>query len=132
MYTKEEITEMLEGYREIRKTKLGEVPIYTRVRYFDERFKAGGMLLKVDKENETITLKNGTFIWKVKLERIKKIWIPEPEILEQKEIEREIRKEEREKERDDEKKEIKKCKELIRLIKSGEIEIVKKKSSKRR
>lgn len=116
---------MLEGYREIRKTKLGDVPIYTRVRYFDERFKAGGMLLKVDKENDTITLKNGTFVWKVKLEKIKKIWVPEPEVLEQKEIEREIRKEEKLKKKEEDDKEIEKCKELIRLIKRGEIQIVK-------
>ncbi len=116
---------MLEGYREIRKTKLGEVPIYTRIRYFDERFKAGGMLLSVDKDNETITLKNGTFIWKVKLEKIKKVWVPNPEVLEQKEIEREIRKEEKIKKKEEDEKEIEKCKELIRLIKRGEIQIVK-------
>jgi hypothetical protein len=132
MYTKQEISEMLQGYREIKKSKLVEVPIFTRIRYCDERFKAGGMLLSVDNDNETITLKNGTFIWKVKLKKIKNIWIPEPQILEQKEIQREIRKEERQKEKDDEKKEIEKCKELIRLIKSGEIEIIRKKSSKRR
>ena len=133
MYTKEQIVDMLEGYREVKKTRVQDIPRYTRVRYYDDRFKAGGMLINVNTEEQFMTLKNGDFIWKVKLEKIQKIWATDPEILKQRqkekkkeEIQLKLQKEQKEKDKQKEKEELAKCKALLDLVKKGEIKIVKK------
>lgn len=133
MYTKEQIVDMLEGYREVKKTRVQDIPRYTRVRYYDDRFKAGGMLINVNTEEQFMTLKNGDFIWKVKLEKIQKIWATDPEILKQRqkekkkeEIQLKLQKEQKEKDKQKEKEELAKCKALLDLVKKGEIQIVKK------
>ena len=133
MYTKEQIVDMLEGYREVKKTRVKDIPRYTRVRYYDDRFKAGGMLINVNTEEQFMTLKNGDFIWKVKLEKIQKIWATDPEILKQRqkekkkeEIQLKLQKEQKEKDKQKEKEELAKCKALLDLVKKGEIQIVKK------
>lgn len=133
MYTKEQIVDMLEGYREVKKTRVQDIPRYTRVRYYDDRFKAGGMLINVNTEEQFMTLKNGDFIWKVKLEKIQKIWATDPEILKQRqkekkkeEIQLKLQKEQKEKDKQMEKEELAKCKALLDLVKKGEIQIVKK------
>lgn len=113
-YTKEEIREMLKGYREVKKERIKDIPRYTRIRYYDDRFKSGGMFLGVDEK--MLTLKNGKFIWKVRLENLRKIWVTAPEILKEKERQKEKEKEE-----------IEKCKKLISMIKKGEVEIIRKK-----
>ena len=133
MYTKEQIVDMLEGYREVKKTRVQDIPRYTRVRYYDDRFKAGGMLINVNTEEKFMTLKNGDFIWKVKLDKIQKIWATDPEILKQRqkekkkeEIQLKLQKEQKEKDKQKEKEELAKCKALLDLVKKGEIQIVKK------
>ena len=133
MYTKEQIVDMLQGYREVKKTRVQDIPRYTRVRYYDDRFKAGGMLINVNTEEQFMTLKNGDFIWKVKLEKIQKIWATDPEILKQRqkekkkeEIQLKLQKEQKEKDKQKEKEELAKCKALLDLVKKGEIQIVKK------
>lgn len=133
MYTKEEIASMLMGYKEVKKSRVQDIPRYTRVRYYDDRFKAGGMLLNVNLEDRTITLKNGTYIWKVRMESIQKIWATDPEILKQREKEKRKEddmtnrdKERRNKEKQKEKEELEKCRALLNMVKKGEIQIVKK------
>ncbi len=74
IYSTNQIADMLVGYKEVKIGRLQDIPRYTRIRYCDqERFKPGGMLLNVNVENNYITLKNGTFIWKVNLDNIKKV-----------------------------------------------------------
>ena len=133
MYTKEDIASMLIGYKEVKKNRIQDIPRYTRVRYYDDRFKAGGMLLNVNLEDKTITLKNGTYIWKVKMESVQKIWATDPEILKQREKEKRKEddmtnrdKERRDKEKQKEKEELEKCRTLLNMVKKGEIQIVKK------
>jgi hypothetical protein len=124
IYTKEEIITMLTGYKEVKKNRIKDIPRYTRIRYYDDRFKAGGMLLNVNTEDKTITLKNGTFIWKVKIENIQKIWGTDPEILRQREKEK--NNEEKAKDKQREKDELEKCRVLLTMVKKGEVQIVKK------
>lgn len=71
-YTNDNIKEMLNGYTSV---KIENLELYKHVRYYDSKFRAGGMLLNVNFNDETILLKNGNFSWKVKFENIRKIWI---------------------------------------------------------
>lgn len=88
-YTDEEIDQMLEGYKRVKRDEnliriLKDLERKTWIRYYDTKFKAGGLILNVYPEDNTIMLRNGTFTWKIKLENIKRIWIKDIRIINKK------------------------------------------------
>ena len=107
-YTVEEIKEQLKGFIKIDKPQLKYLSklklYYTKIRYFDDRFKLGGILIKVNKpmeENGSLVLRSGKITWTVYLKNLKYLWVSDPQIVKEKILEnkenRKIKKEEKEK-----------------------------------
>ena len=119
-YTREEITEMLADFIEVKPYEICEETIIgkTRMRYLDDvKFKAGGLIIGVDCDK--IRLLSGTFKWNVKISNIKRVWVTDKEAILVRQIEENReRKKERNERRDADK--------IIRKLKAGEYVLKKK------
>lgn len=131
IYTKDEIKTLLEGFILIKNKNLFNEELlenarlyFTHVRFYDTKFKKGGMLInrKFYDGAVIITIKNGNFVWKVNLNNVKYLWITDPDIAEEKYINKQ--KEKKEKKIIKEKKSIpnpdpddlNKCQKMLKLL----------------
>jgi hypothetical protein len=104
IYTKDEIKTLLDGFILIKNKDLFNEELlenarlyFTHVRFYDTKFKKGGMLInrKFYDGAVIITIKSGNFVWKVNLNNVKYLWITDPDIVEEKYLNKQKEKKEK-------------------------------------